>query len=317
MSIKSLIISLLSIGSCLYATAENKFYIDDFSIAAGETKDIELCLTNDVAFTAFQADIYLPEGLTIYQEDGEYIFDLSDRKYRNHTIASAMQADGAIRILSYSTTSKEYSGTEGALVYCSVIADSDFSGTHQIEIKNIVFTQADETEYQLDATTTIVTGPTAEDTTTEIPLTIKDSECGQTIIYLEAGTSSKIKIEASPNWEINTVLCNETDVTAELDEDGIYSTPELTEATTISITYKDASTNIETMSVQNVKVYAHNGEISIIGLKPGDNVSVHDIDGKTLQSVIANNNNTININSLPINSIYIIKCNAMTYKVCL
>lgn len=81
---KSIIVSVMAFGASLCANAENKFYIDDFSIEAGETKEIAINLDNDVLFSCFQADIYLPEGLTVYQEDGEYIFDLSDRKHRTH-----------------------------------------------------------------------------------------------------------------------------------------------------------------------------------------------------------------------------------------
>ena len=80
MKLKSFLVAVMSLCSFANMTAENKFFIEDFSIEAGETKEIEICLTNDVAFSGFQADIYLPEGLTFLEEDGDYIFDLSGRK---------------------------------------------------------------------------------------------------------------------------------------------------------------------------------------------------------------------------------------------
>ena len=40
----------------LSAKAENRFYIDDFIMYTGETKELSINLTNDVAFTGFQAE---------------------------------------------------------------------------------------------------------------------------------------------------------------------------------------------------------------------------------------------------------------------
>lgn len=139
-------------------TASNKFYIEDFSIEAGESKEIAILLTNDVAFSGFQSDIYLPEGLSVYQEDDEYIFDLSSRATRSHSISSARQADGAYRIACFSSSSKDIKENEGELVYFTVIADDDFSGTHTITVKNTIFTQSDLTQYNLEETTATVTG---------------------------------------------------------------------------------------------------------------------------------------------------------------
>ena len=148
------------IKATLSATsAGNKFYIEDFSIEAGESKEIAILLTNDVTFSGFQADIYLPEGLSIYQEDDEYIFDLSSRATRSHSISSALQADGAYRIACFSSSSKDIKENEGELVYFTVIADDDFSGTHTITVKNTIFTQSNLTQYNLDETTAAVTGP--------------------------------------------------------------------------------------------------------------------------------------------------------------
>ena len=91
------------------AAATDRFFIEDFTINAGETLMVSILLDNETAYTAFQTDIYLPEGLTVEQEDGDYIFDLTSRKGRDHIIASQVQADGAIRIMSYSPSIKTYS----------------------------------------------------------------------------------------------------------------------------------------------------------------------------------------------------------------
>ena len=149
---------ILSLMALFSAQAQDRLYIADFAINAGETKQVEIMLDNTVAYTALQADIYLPEGLTIEQEDGEYLFDLTDRKARNHTISSANLASGAVRILIASQTLKEISGNSGALVTFNIIADASFSGTKAIELKSVVATEADRTEHLLPDTQCTVTG---------------------------------------------------------------------------------------------------------------------------------------------------------------
>ena len=84
-----------------YALTANNLFIEDFSIEPGQEKEISIMLTNDVAFTAFQADLYLPVGLRVKGN-----VELTSRKV-NHTILSSKQADGAIRILSYSATNRD------------------------------------------------------------------------------------------------------------------------------------------------------------------------------------------------------------------
>ena len=136
-------IMILMMGlMALCANAQDRFYIEDFTVTPGETRDVSILLDNEIAYTAFQADLYLPEGLTIEQEDDEYIFDLTSRKARDHNIASQVQMDGAIRVMSYSPGIKAYSGNSGPLVTFSVIADEDFKGPAYIQMKTILLITA-------------------------------------------------------------------------------------------------------------------------------------------------------------------------------
>ena len=150
----------LIIISNLNAKAENRFYIDDFIMYTGETKELSINLTNDVAFTGFQADLYLPNGLEVVQEDGDYIFELTGRKGSDHSISTERQDNGAIRLLCYSLKLKEFSGTNGALVKFSVKASDDFRGDFQINIKDITFSQKDLTEYNFASSVTNIVGKT-------------------------------------------------------------------------------------------------------------------------------------------------------------
>ena len=130
---------LLAVAAALQVAATDRFYIEDFSINPGETKEVSILLDNGVEYSAFQTDIYLPQGLSIVQEDGDYMIDLTDRKGRDHTISSKLLADGGIRIMSYSTSLKVFSGNSGALVTMSIAADENFTGPASIYLSNILF----------------------------------------------------------------------------------------------------------------------------------------------------------------------------------
>lgn len=147
----------LCMVASLSAAAVDTFYINDFTINPGETKLIEINLDNDSVYTALQADIYLPEGLTIEQEDGDYLFDLTDRKGRDHTIASTMLSSGAIRILIASQTLKTFKNNSGALVTFNIIADNSFSGSKTIEMKNIIATDDARVKHYMPNQATTVT----------------------------------------------------------------------------------------------------------------------------------------------------------------
>lgn len=143
---KNFLLFVVMAMAALCAAATDRFYIEDFSISAGETCMVSIMLDNETAYTAFQTDIYLPEGLIVEQEDGDYIFDLTSRKGRDHNIASQVQADGAIRIMSYSPSIKTYSGNSGALVTFNVTATDNAGGEITIELKNTLFTTKTGTE---------------------------------------------------------------------------------------------------------------------------------------------------------------------------
>ena len=136
-----------------YADSSNNLFIDNFSIAEGETRQIAVMLDNSVAFTAFQADIYLPEGLEIVEAA------LSDRK-ADHSLAFAVRNNGSVRLLSYSLGLNEYAESNGEFVYLTVKAADNFVGDFQIEIDNVTFVMANHTKYYLEPTVADVTGYT-------------------------------------------------------------------------------------------------------------------------------------------------------------
>ena len=129
----------------LWAAANDRFYIEDFTIAPGETCQVSILLDNETVYTAFQSDLYLPDGLTASN------FALTARKNSTHTLTATVLPDGGIRLLSYSLKLKTYSGNSGALVTFDLTASDGFAGDATIALRGTMFTTEAGVEVPFDA----------------------------------------------------------------------------------------------------------------------------------------------------------------------
>ena len=60
--------------------ADDSFTIEEFTLDAGETKDVAIYITNSNTIYGFQFSLYLPDGVEIVQEDGEYDIFMSNSR---------------------------------------------------------------------------------------------------------------------------------------------------------------------------------------------------------------------------------------------
>lgn len=137
----------------VYGFGNDSFSVPDNSMAFhGDTIVIPVSMQNESEITAFQTDIYLPEGFELFQKNGEYQVSLSDRKGRDHVIMVNEAPDGAMRVLSYSPTLKSFKNNEGELFYLTVKVPQGVSGNFPIWLRNTILTSTDEEElYAIDA----------------------------------------------------------------------------------------------------------------------------------------------------------------------
>lgn len=147
---KKAIAILLVVAAALNVAATDRLYMEDFVIHPGETMQVALILQNDQQYTAFQTDLILPEGLSVVQDDDEYLFEMSKRKASDHALISKLRNDGAIRIVSFSIGVKPYKGNNGALVVIPMTEADDFTGPALIELKQSRVATMDGQEFRLD-----------------------------------------------------------------------------------------------------------------------------------------------------------------------
>ena len=173
----------------LCGAAEDRFYIEDFSMEKGETRTVEMLLDNAMEYTAFQCDIYLPEGFTANR------FALTSRKHSTHTLSATVQPDGAIRLLSYSLKLKPYTGNSGALVTFDITASEDFSGSAVISLRNTMFSDLIGAEVPLNdeqCNVTVLAGGLPGDVNDDGMIGISDAV--DLVDYLLNGDATAINI---------------------------------------------------------------------------------------------------------------------------
>ena len=126
----------------------NQISLEDVTANSGDTVTVAISLSNQSEVTGLQADIYLQTGLSfVIDDEGYYDITLSDRATRKHVIDFNQQADGSIRVITYTPDSRSFTGNEGELIYVKVavsgyIEDGDFA----VEVKNVEMAAPDGTQ---------------------------------------------------------------------------------------------------------------------------------------------------------------------------
>lgn len=93
--------------------ATEALYVDNFEIKSGEEKLLSVKLKANRDYTGFQTDIYLPEGLEVVtvKKGNATTPDVTLNEECNsgtHILSSAMQKDGALRVISISLENDMY-----------------------------------------------------------------------------------------------------------------------------------------------------------------------------------------------------------------
>ena len=123
---------------------DNYLSVNDTIAFRHEVIVVPVKMFNEADVISFQTDIFLPEGLELLQEDGEYIIDPSERMTRTHSIMSDNVSNGSIRVLCYSSNYKPFTGNSGDdLFYLTLKVADDAEGDYTIQLKNTLLTNTD------------------------------------------------------------------------------------------------------------------------------------------------------------------------------
>lgn len=106
-------------------------YTDNVGVHTGERVTIPIGMANLNTICGFQADLILPEGVTVATETDEFGDEMPMITYGTrttqvkHSINCVRQADGSYRILCASTSNKNLSGHLGTVFYLTLNVPAD------------------------------------------------------------------------------------------------------------------------------------------------------------------------------------------------
>lgn len=105
----------------------DRIYIDNFSIAPTQTKNLEVQLQNQShTCVGFQCDIQLPTGLEFVYDENNYDYVVKVARTAQYVVGSTLQSNGVLRVTGISPTYRALSGTSGAIFTFKVKASDNF-----------------------------------------------------------------------------------------------------------------------------------------------------------------------------------------------
>lgn len=125
-----LIILFILSGWFLSASAAVVISAGSYEIQANSTETIQISVTNDVAFSAFQFDLILPDHFSLV--DGSV--QLAGRE-NGHDFSWELIDGSVLRCIGYSTSETAFSGTSGAIVELELSSETK-PGTYTLELQN-------------------------------------------------------------------------------------------------------------------------------------------------------------------------------------
>ena len=137
--------------------AQNTVTVGDVELKKGNSALVSVELANELAFSAFQMDLTLPEGFSIpttMNEDEEEVLDITlnaSRKKSSHQLVYNVLDNGNIRIGSYSSQNATLKGTSGEIIQFRIVATDEVeTGTYTARLSRLLFSTADPAvEYDL------------------------------------------------------------------------------------------------------------------------------------------------------------------------
>ncbi len=105
----------------------DRIYIDNFSIAPAQTKNVEVKLQNQShTCVGFQCDIQLPTGLQFVYDENNYDYVVKASRTSQYVVGSTLQSNGVLRVTGLSPTYRILSGTSGTIFSFKVKASDSF-----------------------------------------------------------------------------------------------------------------------------------------------------------------------------------------------
>ena len=144
--------------SCTPEVGTLSFVEDTVSVKPeGMLKKINVNLKNDVTAYGLEAEITMPEGVSIETNAaGTCKFEYSSRLPQNATISSRNMGNGKYRIVISSLDAAAFTGNDGTLFSFNVTGPTEFPEISKAYINNAMMSDGDANAYVLDCNDSVV-----------------------------------------------------------------------------------------------------------------------------------------------------------------
>lgn len=159
MKVKSLFLSiaLLLVASGAGAADDNVSVVRPLAIKAGKTQKVAIALENAKAYTAFQMDIKLPEGLTLsnpksLRTSSETFHNISVGEVEGgftRVVALSYKEENNGSVLAGNGNKNFIDGNSEIILYFDITASATYVDNGNIEVKNVKFVDAEGNRYTM------------------------------------------------------------------------------------------------------------------------------------------------------------------------
>ena len=138
------IIELTSFGE----PTDNTLLLTGVEAYKGKQVQLPVALNNQHEITAFQFDLYLPNGVSVAKKsNGKMIIETTERMEGTYSMSSNT-IDNFVRVTGYSAEGDAFTGNSGDILNITLdISNAVTDGDYTISIKDIVLSDVNNTEY--------------------------------------------------------------------------------------------------------------------------------------------------------------------------
>ena len=127
---------------------DNVIYIEQTEALVGSETTLSIKMKNTAQIRGFQFDMYLPEGVTVAQDNkGRLAASLNTSRLEDgddHTLTVGRMADGSYRFLCGSIYEETFTGNDGEIISLTLDVDDDMEeGDYPLVLKNVKLTEND------------------------------------------------------------------------------------------------------------------------------------------------------------------------------
>ncbi len=200
----------INVKESQFANLDDYLRISNVETSRYASFNIPVYLENKSEITAFQCDIYLPEGVNIKKNSrGNYAFSFGSRTdLMCHVMSSAQLEDGAVRLICYSTNNYAFSGNEG-LLFNIPVEMSGGTGAFEYSIRNITFSTTNSKQIDPIDIQSRITIRTASEGDANGDEVVNVIDVTTTVAYILGGSPESFVFDAADIDHNSTINVND------------------------------------------------------------------------------------------------------------